>query len=204
MGCCCYPETNPDGSRNCGNVTGPDACGLLGAYSEGDCPWCFFVTELSSHVIDRSGRDLVTELAARPGLTIAFDFRAVVLSRSVLGREIAELYQTHAKSAILELRKHPMLLWRALKLITKGILIAQDMLRAYTLKSHGVATGALGMDHETVREVVEVSREFAALSQSEAHSRLALRVENIIKDIAGMKSRDILEFLALEEGKSVP
>jgi hypothetical protein len=37
MGCCCYPEPNPDGTQNCVEVTGPEACMIGGLYSSESC-----------------------------------------------------------------------------------------------------------------------------------------------------------------------
>jgi hypothetical protein len=132
-------------------------CDLGGKWSEDDCPRCFFVTELSSYIIAKSDGDHVVETAALPGVTIARDFRDVILRHSKLGREAVALYSTHAKAVIEALRKHPKLLWRALRLSTKGIRLAQDILRGYSLRGHGVATGAYRLDHDTVREALEVA-----------------------------------------------
>lgn len=199
MGCCCYPEPNPDGTRNCGDVSSASACGLGGNYVEESCGLCFFVTELSSHVITQSRGDLVTEVSARPGLMIAFDFRDVILKQSELGREIVDLYRTHAKPAVETLRKHPKLLWRALSLVTKGILVAQDILREYSLKSYGVTTGALKLDQETVHEILKVSNELGKLSDTKEFDHLVSRIEQICGEMEGMNGREILDFLVREK-----
>jgi hypothetical protein len=199
MGCCCYPETNPDGTRNCGTVSDKDACGLGGIYSDGDCPLCFFVTELSSHVVSESRHDLAVEISARPGLMVAFDFRDIILRRSELGREVVELYSAHARQVIEILRRRPRLLRRTLVVVAKGILIAQDMLRSHTLRNFRVATGALKLDHDTARELVGLVREFGEMSEASEFRHLVSRVEAIVSQISGMTGREILNYLSVEE-----
>ena len=150
MGCCCYPEDNADGTRNCGEVSDQSVCSVGGVYSEGECSTCFFVTELTRHLISK--RDPVVELVGRPTLMVAFDFRDIILRRSALGREILELYSAHAERAIHVLRQHPALLTRALRLVATGAIFAQDILRAYALKSYGVAGRSLRLDAKTLEE----------------------------------------------------
>jgi len=200
-GCCCYPETNQDGSRNCGMVSDKSQCGLGGTYDEGhDCGICLFVTELSSHVVKKSRRDAATEQAARPGLMIAFDFRDVILRRSKLGSEVVDLYRDYAPRAIQVLRRRPALMTRALVVVTKGILLAQDMLRAHTTK--GVASGALVLDRETAKELISVIRELGALARSDEFDHLVSRIEALTKQFTGMRMRDVLTELRVGRRRS--
>jgi len=163
MGECVY--TAPDGQEWCEPMSRPGACDVGGVYDDGTCSSiCFFVTELTSYMSAKSDGDLIVEVTALPGVMIAQDFRAVILRHSALGREAVDLYATDAKAAVEAMRKHPKLLWRALRLVTKGIRLAQDILRSYSLKEHGVVTGMFKLDHDTVREVFEVSSELRKLS----------------------------------------
>ena len=198
-GCCCYPETNPDGTRNCGMVSDASMCGLGGSYDDGhECGICFFVTELATHIWAKGGSDAATELAARPGLMIAYDFRDVILRRSQLGQEVADLYHEYAPRAVKVLRRHPVLMMRALVLVTKGILLAQDMLRGHTMK--GVAAGALVLDDETVNELISVTREFAAVAPDKEFDQVVSRVEALTKQFAGMRMSEVLKHLKVRKG----
>ena len=199
MGRCIY--TNPDGSETCENVSRPGACATGGVYYDyGDCPTCFFVTELTSHVIAKSDGDLVLEVSAHPGIMVAYDFRDAILRHSALGREVVGLYAAHAQPAVEVLRKHPRLLLRALRLVTNGILLAQDILREYSLRGHGVGTRGMKLDPETVREMLEVSGELRRLSPKEFDHPVS-RIEAIFKQIDGMTSTQILEHLGLEKSR---
>ena len=197
MGRCIY--TNGAGGETCQNVSRPGACAEGGVYYDyGDCPTCFFVTELTSHVIAESKGNLVLEVAAQPSVMVAYDFRDVILRQSALGREVVELYAAHAKHAVEVLRKHPRLLLRALQLVTRGVLLAQDILRDYSLRAHGAGSRGMKLDPETVREMLEVSGELRKLSPKEFDQPVS-RIEAIFKQIDGMTSTQILEHLAPEK-----
>ncbi len=196
MGCCCYPEDNSDGTRNCGEVSGAELCAVGGIYSEGDCAMCFFVTELTRHLIGK--RDPVVELVGRPTLMVAYDFRDIILRRSALGREVLELYGTYAERAIHVLRQHPALLIRALRLIATGAIFAQDILRAYAFKSYGVATGALKLNAKILEEGLGLAREFGRLSHNNEFDHLVRRIEEIFSRVPGMTARQVLDVLAVE------
>jgi hypothetical protein len=198
MGLCVY--TNAAGDTWCEPCYPPDVCNAGGEYSEGVCVndsgICFFATELSSYVAEKSKGDPILQVCALHGFMIASDFREVILRRSVLGREAVELYATHAKGAIEVLRKHPELYRRALRLVTKGIRLAQDILRVYMLKGHGVVTGVFKLDHDTVREILELSAELGKHSKGLEH--LVPRIEAIVKNLEGMTTEQMLDFLAPE------
>jgi hypothetical protein len=204
MGSCHYPtgvEENPD---HCVTASSSGACDAGGTYSDASCPSlfdCLFVGELTSHVIAKAAGDLVVEVAAQPGVLVAYDFRDVILRRSTTGREFVDLYAKHAKAAILTLRKHPALLFRALKLVTKGVLIAQDVLRLYSLKGHGIA-GRMTLKPEIAQEMLELSAELARLSPTEEFDHLNSRLKVTIEKINGMTSAQILDFLAPGESSS--
>ena len=129
---------------------------------------------------------------------VAYDFRDVILRQSALGREVVELYAAHAKYAVEVLRKHPRLLLRALQLVTRGVLLAQDILRDYSLRAHGAGSRGMKLDPETVREMLEVSGELRKLSPKEFDQPVS-RIEAIFKQIDGMTSTQILEHLAVEK-----
>jgi len=197
MGRCVY--THPDGGTTCEKVDSPGTCDVGGVYYDyGDCPMCFFVTELTSHVIAKTEGDPVVQVSAQPGVLTAYDFRDAILRHSALGREVVELYAAHAGPAIEALRKHPKLLYRALRLTTKGVLLAQDILREHSLRAHGVGSRGMKLDPETVREMLEVSRELRKLSPKEFDHPVS-RIEAIFKQIDGMTSTQILEHLAVEK-----
>lgn len=201
--CCCYPEMNQDGTRNCGETSNPDLCTVNGGtVTEGDCPLCFFVTELTRHLIGK--RDPVVELAGRPALTVAFDFRYIILRQSALGREALKLYGRHAERAIYVLRQHPALLARALKLVALGIILAQDILRAYSLKSYGVAAGALQLKAETLDEGLDLARELGKLAPNEEFDHLIRLAEAIFSRVRGMTASQILDVLAVERPGTKP
>lgn len=196
-GVCWY--TDPAGNQMCEPCPPPCACGLGGEWTDGECPsLCFFVTELTSYLAEKSDGDQIVAVSAHPGVMIARDFRDVILRQSALGREVAELYTTHANAAVEAMRRHPELLWKALRLVTKGIRLAQDILRVYSLREHGVITGIFKLDDETAREVLEVSGELARLSPAGEFDQLHSRIEELIRRIDGMTTPEILEFLALE------
>jgi hypothetical protein len=115
---------------------------------------------------------------------------------------VVDLYAAHAAPAIEALRKHPKLLWRALRLVTKSILFAQDILRIHTLKGHAVVTGGYKLNEETVREIFEVARELRKLSHNKEFDHVVSRVETITKQIEGMTTKQILDFLKHEKPRS--
>jgi hypothetical protein len=201
MGCCCYPEPNPDGSRNCGGASGSEACGVGGTFSDGDCGDCFLLTALGTFVSSKGGSqdNLVLEILARPSFMVMFDFRDVILRKSPLGREVLDLYQAHQTRAGSILSKHPVLLLRSLKVLARGIVLAQDILRAYSLGSHGVATGALQLDHDSFSDLLPIVRELAKLSADDHLVQLAQRIEEIFNQLSGMNGRQILKVLAVEK-----
>jgi len=198
MGRCVYID--PAGGEICNNVSAPGACDVGGTYYDyGSCPDCFFVTELSSHIIKKSEGDHVMEVAALPAVRVAYDFRDVILQHSTLGREVAALYYAHAKSAIEHMRKHPKLLLRALRLVTKGILLAQDIVRAHLMRGRaGVVLGAMKLDDETVREVISVAHELAKLSDKKEFDSLVASIEKMFKPVAGMNTIQILDHFKVE------
>ena len=194
MGGCWY--TAPSGQKWCETVYSPGTCDVGGEYDPNPCPDCFFTTELGSYMHEKSNGDHVVEVATLPGIMIARDFREVILRHSALGREAVELYGTHAKTAIETLRKRPRLLWRALRLTTKGIRLAQDVLRVHLFKGYPLATGIFKLDHDTALEALEVARELGKLVDTKEFDHLVSRVEWFFKQIDGMTTTQILKFLA--------
>lgn len=194
----CLYYTGVGDQQHCVNVSDKAACD--GEYhADGSCGVCFFVSELSSYAIAKSDGDLVMEVAAQPGAWIASDFREVILRQSALGREIVELYAAHAVPAIEVLRKHPKLLLKSLKLVTKAILFAQDIIRIHSLNGYKVVTGAYKLQPKTVREIHKVADELRKAAPKGQFDHVLSRVEAISKQIEGMTTRQILEVLAPEQ-----
>jgi hypothetical protein len=88
---------------------------------------------------------------------------------------------------------------RFLVLVTKGILLVQDILRAHTMK--GVAAGALVLDDETVHELVSLTREFAAIAPDKEFDYAVSRVEALTKQFAGIRMSKALKLLKIEKGR---
>ena len=189
----CYYATG-DGREQCVNVSDQSACdGRYENTTDEKCPVCFFVTELTSYAIAKSDGDTVIEVAVHPGVLVASDFREVILLNSTLGQEALELYVTHARTAIEGLRKHPKLFFRAMRLTVTGILIAQDMLRAHWIKGRA---GKLTLHNATALEAMEVARELCKHINTKEFDHLVSRVEWFFKEIDGMTTAEILNFLA--------
>jgi hypothetical protein len=192
MGSCWYyTGVDETGGEQCVYCSNKSACDGHD-YSDDPCPSsCFFASELTKHVIAKSAGDAVVQVSAHPGVLIASDFRDVILRQSALGREAVDLYAAHARTAIKGLRTRPKLLLRALRLLTTGILLAQDMLRAHLLKGRG---GAFRLQNTTVREALEVARDLGKIVHTKEFDHLVSRVEWFFKRI--------LEFLGAKKPRS--
>jgi hypothetical protein len=198
MGRCIYLTGVEENPEHCVNVSGPEACD--GTYEEGECPTiCFFVTELTSHVIAKSAGNPLMEISVHPGVLVAFDFREVILLNSTLGQEAVKLYVTHARTAIEGLRKHPKLFFRAMRLTVTGILLAQDMLRAHWIKGRA---GKLTLHNATALEAMEVARELGKHINTKEFDHLVSRVEWFFKKIDGMTTAQILKFLVVKKPRA--
>ena len=109
-----------------------------------------------------------------------------------------ELYSANAERAIHVLREHPALFTSALRLVATGAIFAQDILRLYTLKSYGVAAGALHLDANTLDEGLSLAREFARLSHNKEFDHMIRRIEEIFSMVPGMTATQVLDVLAVE------
>jgi len=200
MGCCCYNEQNPDGTRNCSNVAGPESC-PAGLYMEGPCPGiaqCFFMGQLSSYVAEQTSADLILALAAQPMFTVLFDFRDLILKKSAIGREFLALYRAHGEPALEALRHHPALLRRVLTALTRAAIYAQDALRAHAYSSKDVAAGAMKITPKMAAELQTVLRDFAALPSTHDFGPMLTHFGELVGRLEGRTTREILHVLAVE------
>jgi hypothetical protein len=79
MGCCCYPESNPDGTQNWVNASGPDSCGMGGLYTSDPCP-AIVGGPCGLQIAGGTGTDAMT-------LPMAMILAAMALRRRLRGRD---------------------------------------------------------------------------------------------------------------------
>lgn len=207
MGCCCYPEPNPDGTRNCSNVSGPEGCPGGGLYTEDPCPTsvqCFFMHELGLYLAEITRCDPILEAAVAPTFSVLFDFRDLILRRSTVGREFLCFYHAHAQRAVEIMKCEPSLLKRALTVLARAALFAQDALRAATLSSDDVASGALRLDSQMLEAIRALLHDFAETAPKAEFSRVLVWLSEVLDRFEGMTTREIVRALAVEDANERP
>lgn len=203
-GCCCYPEPNPDGTRNCGMTSSEENCGWGGIFTPGPCPLCPMTSPLGEYLAAATREDDILASAVRPIYTIMNDFRSIILRHSALGRELLDLYKVHAESAARAVYQRDQLASRWLTLLARGILFAQDILRAYSYDGRHVAAGELRIESTEVEDLTEFIGEFRRVSPSEEFSEVLAWAEKIIDQLSGMTARQVLQLLDVEETGDAP